>query len=98
MGASSWRPDRWLLCSRDGVMALGRPSMHRFDLGGRVAIVTGGNRGIGSGIARGLLECGATLVITGRDAQRNEAMVVELAVFGRPVSAIAMDVSDPEQC
>jgi 2-deoxy-D-gluconate 3-dehydrogenase len=72
--------------------------MHRFDLGGRVAIVTGGNRGIGSGIARGLLECGATLVITGRDAQRNEAMVVELAVFGRPVSAIAMDVSDPEQC
>lgn len=39
--------------------------MDRFNLEGRVALVTGGNGGIGFGIARGLLECRATVVIAG---------------------------------
>ena len=46
--------------------------MKRFDLSGKVAIVTGGNGGIGKGIARGLLECGATVVIAGRNEAKNK--------------------------
>jgi 2-deoxy-D-gluconate 3-dehydrogenase len=72
--------------------------MHRFDLSGKVAIVTGGNGGIGSGIARGLLECGAAVVITGRNAAKNDAMVAELSTLGPPVSAIVMDVTEEKQC
>ena len=72
--------------------------MHRFNLHGKVAIVTGGNGGIGSGIARGLLECGASVVITGRNSEKNESMVAELSKLGPPVSAITMDVTDEDQC
>ena len=72
--------------------------MHRFNLDGKVAIVTGGNGGIGSGIARGLLECGAAVVITGRNSEKNESMVAELSKLGPSVSAITMDVSDEDQC
>ena len=71
--------------------------MQRFNLSGKVAIVTGGNGGIGAGIARGLLECGAAVVIAGRNVDKNEAMVAELRTLGT-VSAIAMDVSDEQQC
>jgi NAD(P)-dependent dehydrogenase (short-subunit alcohol dehydrogenase family) len=39
--------------------------MQRFDLKSKVALVTGGNGGIGSGIARGLLDCRAAVVIAG---------------------------------
>ena len=72
--------------------------MRRFDLSGKVGIVTGGNGGIGSGIARGLLECGAAILIAGRDAEKNAAMVKELSALGSPVSAYAMDVTDEAQC
>jgi 2-deoxy-D-gluconate 3-dehydrogenase len=72
--------------------------MKRFDLSGKVALVTGGNSGIGSGIARGLLECGAAVVIAGRNVDNNKAMVAELETIGPPVSAVAMDVTDEAQC
>ncbi len=71
--------------------------MQRFNLKDKVGIVTGGNGGIGAGIARGLLECGATVVIAGRNAAKNEAAVVELSEVG-PVSAFVMDVTDEDQC
>jgi len=72
--------------------------MQRFNLSGKVALVTGGNGGIGAGIARGLLECGAAVVIAGRNVEKNEAMVAELRVLGPPVSAVTMDVTDEQQC
>ena len=71
--------------------------MHRFDLKGKVALVTGGNGGIGQGIARGLLECGAQVVIAGRNDAKNKAAVAELSKIGSPVSAFVLDVTDDEQ-
>ncbi|MBN9508549.1 MAG: glucose 1-dehydrogenase [Alphaproteobacteria bacterium] len=47
--------------------------MSMFDLTGKVAIVTGGNGGIGLGIAEGLAECGASVLLTGRNAKKGEA-------------------------
>jgi 2-deoxy-D-gluconate 3-dehydrogenase len=72
--------------------------MHRFDLKGKVALVTGGNGGIGQGIARGLLECGAIVVIAGRNEEKNKAAAAELSKIGPPVSALVLDVTDEGQC
>ena len=72
--------------------------MQRFNLSGKVALVTGGNGGIGAGICRGLLECGAAVMIAGRSAAKNEAMVAELGRIGPPVSSLVMDVTDEMQC
>jgi 2-deoxy-D-gluconate 3-dehydrogenase len=72
--------------------------MNRFDLEGRVALVTGGNGGIGMGIARGLLECGAMVVIAGRNEDKNRTAVAELGRIGPSVSALALDVTDEKQC
>jgi 2-deoxy-D-gluconate 3-dehydrogenase len=72
--------------------------MQRFDLTGKVALVTGGNGGIGAGIARGLLECGAAVVIAGRNAEKNAMTVAALGTIGPPVSALILDVTDEAQC
>jgi 2-deoxy-D-gluconate 3-dehydrogenase len=69
-----------------------------FDLKGKVALVTGGNGGIGLGMARGLASAGASLAIAGRNAKKNEAAVGDLASLGRPVSAHSVDVTDEAQC
>ena len=53
-------------------------SSNMFDLSGRVALVTGGNGGIGLGLARGLARCGAAVMVAGRDAAKNAAAVQEL--------------------
>ena len=60
--------------------------------------MTGGNGGIGAGVARGLLECGAAVVIAGRNVGKNKAMVTTLQTLGPPVSAVAMDVTEESQC
>src|SRR5258706_13008409 len=52
--------------------------MNPFDLNGRVAIVTGGNGGIGFGMARGLAAAGAKVLVAGRNAQKNAAAAKEL--------------------
>jgi 2-deoxy-D-gluconate 3-dehydrogenase len=72
--------------------------MNRFDLKGKVGLVTGGNGGIGQGIARGLLECGAAVVIAARNEEKNKAAVAELGKIGPPVSSLVLDVTDQEQC
>jgi 2-dehydro-3-deoxy-D-gluconate 5-dehydrogenase len=65
-----------------------------FDLKGRVAIVTGGNGGIGLGMARGLANAGARIVIAARDAGKSRAAVEELAARGGEAHAVATDVTD----
>ena len=72
--------------------------MQRFNLKGKVALVTGGNGGIGQGIARGLIECGASVVIAGRNEDKNKVAVAELSKIGSPVSALILDVTDEAQC
>jgi 2-deoxy-D-gluconate 3-dehydrogenase len=56
--------------------------LEMFDLAGKVAVVTGGNRGIGLGIARGLAKAGAALSIWSRDEARNEEAPRELMDLG----------------
>ena len=62
-----------------------------FDLTGRVAIVTGGNGGIGLGMARGLARAGARVVIAGRNEAKSDAAVKEL---GADALTITTDVTD----
>jgi 2-deoxy-D-gluconate 3-dehydrogenase len=65
-----------------------------FDLTGRVAIVTGGNGGIGLGMARGLASAGARVVIAGRNEAKSNAAVKELAGRGGGALAVTTDVTD----
>ena len=65
-----------------------------FDLGGKVAIVTGGNGGIGLGMARGLAEAGADIAIVGRNDAKSAAAVAELKQAGAKVISITTDVTD----
>ncbi len=65
-----------------------------FDLTGRVAIVTGGNRGIGFGMARGLARAGARIVVAARDELRSAEAVSELCALGADASAVKVDVTD----
>ncbi len=53
-----------------------------FDLSNHVALVTGGNAGLGLGMARGLAKAGASIVIWGRNADRNAAARSALEAFG----------------
>jgi 2-deoxy-D-gluconate 3-dehydrogenase len=68
-----------------------------FDLRGKVAIVTGGNGGIGLGMARGLAAHGAAIVVAGRNAEKSAAAVAELTGMGATASAFAVDVKDEAQ-
>ena len=53
-----------------------------FDLSGRVALITGGNGGIGLGMAKGLAESGCEICIWGTNAVKNEKALAELAMIG----------------
>jgi 2-deoxy-D-gluconate 3-dehydrogenase len=63
-------------------------------LKGRVAVVTGGNGGIGLGMARGLGAAGATIVVAGRNAEKSRRAVAELGALGATAVAIEADVAD----
>jgi NAD(P)-dependent dehydrogenase (short-subunit alcohol dehydrogenase family) len=67
------------------------------DLTGLVVVVTGGNSGIGLGMATAVAEAGADVVIWGRTPDRNRAAEAELARTGRRVLALECDVSDERQ-
>ena len=65
-----------------------------FDLTGRVALVTGGNGGIGLGFAEGLAMAGADIAIWGTNAEKNQACVAALQAHGTQVAAFTCDVGD----
>jgi 2-dehydro-3-deoxy-D-gluconate 5-dehydrogenase len=68
-----------------------------FDLSGRVALVTGGNRGIGRGIALGLARAGADVAIAARSQETTARTVAEVVGLGRRAAGLACDVTDPAQ-
>ncbi len=68
-----------------------------FDLRGKVALVTGGNSGIGLGYARGLAKAGAAVAIWGRNPAKNAAAQDELEALGAPVLALRCDVAVEEE-
>jgi len=65
-------------------------------LTGKVAVVTGGSRGIGLAIAGWLAEHGASVVVSGRDADRLQAAVKEIEAHGAPVLGVAADAGKRE--
>jgi 2-dehydro-3-deoxy-D-gluconate 5-dehydrogenase len=64
------------------------------DLKGSVAVVTGGNGGIGLGMARGLAAAGAAVVVAGRNQAKSRAAVSELEALGARAMALEVDVTD----
>ncbi|WP_407159673.1 SDR family NAD(P)-dependent oxidoreductase [Bradyrhizobium sp. STM 3557] len=69
--------------------------MSLFDLTGRVAIVTGGNGGIGLGIAQALASAGCNVSIWGRNAEKNKAAAASMAGGPGKVDTRICDVTDP---
>ena len=71
--------------------------MYLFDLSGKVAVVTGGTRGIGMMMARGLLQAGSSVYISSRKPEAGDAAAAELAQYGTVISVPA-DLSREEEC
>ena len=68
-----------------------------FDLTGKVALVTGGNGGLGLAYGRGLVKCGAKVAVWGRNEAKNKEAITELRGLGGDVEAFACDVTDDDQ-
>ena len=68
-----------------------------FDLAGHVALITGGNGGIGLGMARGLARAGAAIAVWGRNPQKNAAAVAEIVALGATADSFQVDVTQEEQ-
>jgi len=68
-----------------------------FDLTGKIALITGSSQGIGFGIARGLGQAGATIILNGRNEERLNRAVSTLSSEGLKVYGYSFDVSDSNQ-
>lgn len=67
------------------------------DLSGKTFIVTGGNGGIGLGMAEGIVMAGGSVVVWGRSQAKNDAAVERLTALGGSAAALVCDVSDEQQ-
>lgn len=72
--------------------------MKLLNLTGRVALITGGNSGIGFAIAQGLADAGAAIVISGRNRSKNEQSIASLTAVGAKASAIEADITQEAAC
>jgi 2-deoxy-D-gluconate 3-dehydrogenase len=74
-----------------------RSSTKLFDLTGRVTVVTGGNGGIGRGIALGLAKAGSAVAVLARNEEKNERVLDELRALGVPALAVKIDLAERGQ-
>ena len=65
-------------------------------LSGRVAVITGGNRGIGRSIALGMARAGAAIAVLSRNEEKNGQVLAELKAIGGPAIALRLDVTERE--
>ena len=72
--------------------------MTMFDLKKRVAFVTGGNGGIGLGMAKGLAAAGASIVIAGRNKTKAQSALAELHALGAQAEFVDLDVLEEQSC
>ncbi|MBS0641135.1 MAG: glucose 1-dehydrogenase [Acetobacteraceae bacterium] len=72
--------------------------MNLFDLSGKVAVVTGGNGGIGLGMAQGIAACGANIVVVGRNADKAAAALAALRGLGVEAAFVSADVTKKVEC
>ncbi len=68
--------------------------LRKFDLTGRVALITGASRGLGAAMARGLAQAGAEVILNGRDQAALEAQAESLRAEGLACRISAFDVTD----
>lgn len=69
-----------------------------FDLSGRVALVTGGNGGIGLSMAEGMADAGSAIMVAGRNTEKNAAAVAKLKAMGVDADSVVVDVADAASC
>ncbi len=93
MPATRWTWGATNFCVRLSGMNI----LDQFKLDGQVAVVTGGGRGIGEGIALGLAEAGADVVVAARRTNEIEAVAEKIRALGRRALAITTDMMDIEQ-
>src|SRR5581483_7854001 len=74
------------------------PEFKQFDLTGRVAIVTGGNGGIGLGMARGLAKAGAAIAIAARREDKAKAAIAELTAAGARCAFFPLQAASAASC
>jgi len=72
--------------------------MNLFDLTGKVAVVTGGNGGIGLGMAEGIASLGANIVVAGRNAAKAETALATLRAHGVKADFVVVDVTKKAEC
>lgn len=69
-------------------------SVNRFDLTGKTALVTGGNKGIGAGMALGLAQAGANIIVASRTVEAGSEIEQQVLALGRRFKSYKMDASD----
>jgi len=83
-----------MLKQKDETAGISTMKSGLYDLSGKVAIVTGGNGGIGLGMACGLADAGAAIAVIGRNEQKSKAAVADLSARGVRAISVAADVTD----